>query len=245
MPDSPYSYSEAGKPLPFSTAAGLVRLGYKYDIGSARELGMKRLGSAFGKHSTWKLAVGRSEPLSKKSWSTELLSVGDWDPIVAVNLFRTIDAQEKLLAALYMCTGLDNGRLLTGTTREDGLVEKLCAEDLARCLDAREHLAARCTTYIVDTLTLPSRADCRKKKSCDLRLKEIKPLVYTQEGRQSLGATRCGPIYPKWSQDTKLCETCRAFLADRELQFQKTLWRTLPLTMDMTTILGWDNLFPD
>ncbi|KAJ8469397.1 hypothetical protein ONZ51_g9012 [Trametes cubensis] len=239
------NYSEAGKPLPFSTAAALVRLGHKYDIDSARDLGMKRLDSVFGKCSTWNLAINRSAPVSERSWSTEVLSLRRKDPIIAVNLFRTINAQDKLLAALYMCTELDNDDLLTGTTRVDGLAEKLSANDLARCLDARDRLAARCTTYIVDTLTLPSRTDCRKKKTCDQRLKEIKPLMLTQERHQSFGATRCGivgPIYPQWSQDTKLCETCRVFLSDRELDFQKTLWRALPSIMDMTGV-EWDNLF--
>ena len=78
-------------------------------------------------------------PTASEAWnantSLRATTLDKNDPIEAINLFRALQWDNMLPAALYLACQLPARTLLLGAPRADGTLEKLSAADVERCVN--------------------------------------------------------------------------------------------------------------
>ncbi|KAI0334317.1 hypothetical protein GY45DRAFT_1318315 [Cubamyces sp. BRFM 1775] len=212
----------------FGGLAALVRLGHKYDIAPVYNAALTRLRAAFDDRAFW-VDPPNQDKAADQRWMPDL-----WEALIAVNLFRTIAADDLRAIALYISTTLlDAGQLIGGAEREDGFIERLADDDLARCFEARLSLFTRRLTYINDTLTEPPRPGCESNYQCGNHVQALLPRKRTYSYANLMGR-RLVPCIP-WSTEgvQLLCARCVDFFKQREQQFLEKVWSDLPEIMSI------------
>ncbi|KAI0364065.1 hypothetical protein BV20DRAFT_957042 [Pilatotrama ljubarskyi] len=231
--------ADSDQPMTFSTAAALARLSHKYGILWVYGVAVKRLASVFtDEYSIWNVSRGQS---------TSLLSLQPRNAIEAVNLFRTTDTVKMLPVALYLCSELDNNVLVRGVARDDGSLEQLSADDLQRCLDVREELAARKFAHVLSTIEEGAASGCNTPEQCTLLVRAARPSYVLNanatEGpglRITVSRGSLAQVF-NWSSIFNLCKHCRKTLLSREQALRRQLWRQLPRVMRLE-IDSWDEV---
>ncbi|KAK7690491.1 hypothetical protein QCA50_005589 [Cerrena zonata] len=119
---------------PMEWVSAVLRLGRKYQVSHIAEEAVRRLEFVCP-------PPGRN--LMAYIWSRIDTYKGGGMAISIVKLARAYDLPGLLPFAFYMCCQLSIDKLIYGVELEDGSVDRLSLEDLARCLHGKEQIVAR------------------------------------------------------------------------------------------------------
>lgn len=157
--------------------------------------------------------------------------------IGVIHLARLTDNLRMLPFAFYQCALL-GGKVVRGWTREDGVVEHLDADDLARCIDGYGKLCRMIKPFLAAIFAVETSPSCESYTACrqallDIHANDIEPW----ERPSLLHAWR--KVTSAWAEKYDICEECVDLLMERELDARRRLWKKLPTLFDLH-IEGWD-----
>ena len=225
-----YYLQEDAPARPFDEVFGVVSLAHKCNIQDVQAQAIAALQDS-GFSSDFERSTGQCQ--DKRPRVTAINAIG------VVILARLTDTPSMLPVALYQCASM-GGACVRGWKREDGSVEHLSSEDVARCFDGRN-------TLVSHEILLPSRffrdepsgercgrGQCREAfrsvlvhiNSTD-SLSKRRVLDDWTAFIQRL-ANQGIPVVPGVSTNVRICASCEKEVLVRHQRERMRMWKLLP-----------------
>ncbi|KAI1795294.1 hypothetical protein LXA43DRAFT_992260 [Ganoderma leucocontextum] len=233
-----YYFNEAPPVRTFDEVFAVISLAHKYNIQDVEAQALNALRDN-GFSSDFALCSN----LDRQPRVTAINSIG------VVILARLTDASTMLPLALFQCTIPGSVDIVRGWKREDGTVEHLSPEDLARCINGRNAL-------VPHEILLPSRffknepsSDCRTGTQC---LEVLRNMLVFVSGDEKLSTRRAlddwtmvlrqfatlGIPTLQGGRYIRVCTYCEAELLARHQRERMRMWELLPEVFGVT-VDGW------
>ncbi|TFK89062.1 hypothetical protein K466DRAFT_519692 [Polyporus arcularius HHB13444] len=214
----------------FEAVSAIVRLGHKYELDSIVKKGLTCLEDIY--------------PNEFRRWTRSLRVSGEiFAPvsqpsprcISVVNIARLTDTPSLLRPALVECCELDPKELMAGYRREEGVVEQLSADDLARVLLARAELI-RLDALAALRIFQGVSTRCKDPAGCARTFRDAlwnltKPGAKTTFG--PMGRRRWSEYVGGLRDDYVFCTVCRHGIYSQESEERQNIWELLPSILDI------------
>ncbi|KAI0365821.1 hypothetical protein BV20DRAFT_953482 [Pilatotrama ljubarskyi] len=207
--------------LNFDQLSAVLRLAHKYRIADVLRQAIAALKGCF--FPAWEdyLKAEERDHVELPCYT----KVEDVHAIPAIHLARLVGCPEILPYAFYRCCRL-RGRIVDGWKREDGTIEHLCREDVARCLDGLHRLAMAEMELTDDIVDVEAADGCATPRSCKSEkvalLHDMMPSFKVGSNLDVLGTWKLiignGP----------LCPICKDDMLERDIAERQKLWKSLP-----------------
>ncbi|KAI0742438.1 hypothetical protein C8Q80DRAFT_907174 [Daedaleopsis nitida] len=219
-------FHDTDKPSYYMISA-YARLGHKYQIDDLMQKASGFLKAFYtNDYDTWY----RSEDFQPSGWS-RIQTIG------VVNMARLLDCPTILPTALSTCCTLPAKMLLDGMQREDGTIEQLDYEDLARCIDGMRSLTQATTRNYLRVIAPLETPGCRTRAACEIGIRKLLHNAELVAGKHPF--FECGGL-AVWmtAEEETFCQLCEKELERRVRDEQRITWRRFPELMSLT-IEGW------
>ncbi len=212
---------DVGSEDEYKKLSALIVLADKYQLESIAQQAVECLKAAFTK--------------SFEQWDTRpeadgLQTKEDCEPctdhrlraIDAVHLARITDTPSVLPLALYHCALLGD-RVTEGWTHQDGTVQQLAPEDLARAAGGYKYLCEQRAGFLASLFSATPSAECRTRILCGGLLQFLE-----EKGAVVYETPALLDRPDRWTSRTPLCRPCTRELEEREKGERRELWKKLP-----------------
>ncbi|RDX46023.1 hypothetical protein OH76DRAFT_1407373 [Lentinus brumalis] len=215
----------------FEVVCAVIRLGHKYEVDRIVEKGLGYLKKQWlDNYSGWSFQANLAYA---RYWANPHIAERC---ISVVNIARLTDTPSLLRPALFECCTIDPQDLLKGHQREDGVCERLTAEDVTRVLLARTELVK------LDALTAlrifrNTSGECYDYHNCTHAFQDaISELTESPSPSRMFSAD---PKRPSWfdcaskTDGPSFCDACLMEIRRKENEERSEMWNMLPSILDI------------
>ncbi|RDX49031.1 hypothetical protein OH76DRAFT_1351508 [Lentinus brumalis] len=229
LPNKDGRQRRKGQRSSFDEISAYARLGHKYQIDHLVSQAVDYLKDHFTDH---------FDKWCKRDYVPE--GFRTVHAIGVVNIARLTNCDSILPIALAVCCTLDVKHLLRGFKRQDGTREKLCEDDLVRCLRAKETLMQEASAALLKAFSSLLGYVC-DNPVCRPGLHKLLNDIAADAGAVAdehpfRDWDNAG--YADWFEGSPVCASCKDCLRKVLQAYQVLIWIRLPEILGLK-IEGW------
>ncbi|KAI0706739.1 hypothetical protein C8T65DRAFT_577143 [Cerioporus squamosus] len=216
----------------FDAVSAIVRLGHKYELDAILKKGLACLANLYP-NDWWHWSRSRSlrfearpDPLLEKQPAGSAAS----RCISVVRIARLTDTPSLLRPAFVECCNMVPRELMAGHRREDGVLEQLSPDDLARVLLARAELIRLDALAALRIFSGPS-ANCEDTGGCARTFRDALWSLAKPDASKTFGT-----FGPQRGWYEYFCLSCLQSLHGQESEERRKIWEELPSIFDIPKV---------